>query len=279
MKKIIKYSILTLTLISSAVFVSCELDETQEVVTKTNLVWEDNFDVDGAPNPSLWTYDLGDGTLQGLPAGWGNNELQMYTSNAENVRVENGMLVITARQNSSGAFTSARIKTQGLFEQQYGRFEARIRLPQGKGLWPAFWLLGNNCDQNPWPACGEIDIMENVGDEPTTIFGSVHGPNYSGGESISKKYELTDSRFDTEFHVFGIEWSPSRINYYVDDVLYNSITPETVADETDGDGVWVFDNSMYMILNVAVGGNLPGFPTTDTTFPQRMLVDYVRVYN
>ena len=278
MKKIIKNSILAIAFISGAVFVSCELDETQEVVTKTNLVWSDEFDVDGAPNPSSWTYDLGDGTQQGLPPGWGNNEFQIYTSNAENVRVENGMLVITALQNANG-YTSARIKTQGLFEQQYGRFEARIRLPQGKGLWPAFWLLGNNCDQNPWPGCGEIDIMENVGDEPTTVFGSVHGPNFSGGESISKKYELTDGRFDTEFHVFGIEWSPNRINYYVDDVLYNSITPDTVADETDGNGQWVFDNSMYMILNVAVGGNLPGFPNADTTFPQRMFVDYVRVYN
>jgi beta-glucanase (GH16 family) len=278
MKKIIKNSILAIALISGAVFVSCELDETQEVVTKTNLVWSDEFDVDGAPNPNSWTYDLGDGTQQGLPPGWGNNEFQIYTSNAENVRVENGMLVITALQNANG-YTSARIKTQGLFEQQYGRFEARIRLPQGKGLWPAFWLLGNNCDQNPWPGCGEIDIMENVGDEPTTVFGSVHGPNFSGGESISKKYELTDGRFDTEFHVFGIEWSPNRINYYVDDVLYNSITPDKVADETDGNGQWVFDNSMYMILNVAVGGNLPGFPNADTTFPQRMFVDYVRVYN
>jgi len=278
MKNIIKNSVLALTLISSAVFVSCELDETQEVVTKTNLVWADEFDVDGAPNPNAWTYDLGDGSAVGIP-GWGNNELQIYTDNAENVQVENGLLVITARQNGTGGYTSARIKTQGLFEQQYGRFEARIRLPQGKGLWPAFWLLGNNCDQNPWPACGEIDIMENVGDEPTTVFGSVHGPNFSGGESISKKYELTSSRFDTEFHVFGIEWSPNRINYYVDDVLYNSITPETVAEETDGEGLWVFDNSFYIILNVAVGGNLPGFPDANTTFPQRMLVDYVRVYN
>ncbi|MEM6720045.1 MAG: glycoside hydrolase family 16 protein [Bacteroidota bacterium] len=277
MKKVIKHSILALTLISSAVFVSCELDETQEVVTKTNLVWSDEFNIDGAPDPNAWTYDLGDGTAEGIP-GWGNNELQIYTDDAENVRVENGMLVITARQTANG-FTSARIKTQGLFEKQYGRFEARIRLPQGKGLWPAFWLLGNNCAQNPWPACGEIDIMENVGDEPIKVFGSVHGPNYSGGESISKEYELTNGRFDTEFHVFGIEWSPNRINYYVDDVLYNSITPEEVDEETDGEGIWVFDNTMYMIINVAVGGNLPGAPNANTTFPQRMLVDYVRVYN
>ncbi|AXG71409.1 beta-glucanase [Kordia sp. SMS9] len=279
MKKIIKNSILALTIISSTIFVSCELDETQEVVTKTNLVMSDEFDIDGTPDPSLWTYDLGDGTAAGLPPGWGNNELQVYTSDSENVEVQNGLLVITARENPAGGYTSARIKTQGLFEQQYGRFEARIRLPQGKGLWPAFWLLGNDCNVNPWPSCGEIDIMEYLGDAPTVVFGSAHGPNFSGENSISKEYELTDNRFDTEFHVFGIEWSPNQINYYVDDVLYQSITPETVAEETDGDGTWVFDNSFYIIMNVAVGGNLPGFPNANTTFPQRMLVDYVRVYN
>lgn len=278
MKKLIKHTILVLTLISSIAFVSCEADETQTVVTKTNLIMSDEFDVDGAPDPSLWTYDLGDGSQEGIP-GWGNNELQVYTNNAENVEVQNGLLVITARENGSGGYTSARIKTEGLFEQQYGRFEARIRLPQGKGLWPAFWLLGNNCDQNPWPACGEIDIMENVGDEPTIVFGSAHGPNFSGAESITKKYELTSSRFDTEFHVFGIEWSPTIINYYVDDVLYQSITPETIAQDTNGEGTWVFDNPFYIIINVAVGGNLPGNPDANTTFPQRMLVDYVRVYN
>lgn len=278
MKKLIKHTILAFTLISSIAFVSCEADETQTVVTKTNLIMADEFDVDGAPNPSLWTYDLGDGSQEGLP-GWGNNELQVYTSNAENVEVQNGLLVITARENGSGGYTSARIKTEGLFEQQYGRFEARIRLPQGKGLWPAFWLLGNNCDQNPWPACGEIDIMEYLGDEPTVVFGSAHGPNFSGAESITKQYELAGSRFDNEFHVFGIEWSPTIINYYVDDVLYQSITPETIAEDTNGEGTWVFDNPFYIIINVAVGGNLPGNPDANTTFPQRMLVDYVRVYN
>jgi len=278
MKKIIKNSILALTIISSSVFVSCEVDETQTVATLNNLVMSDEFDTNGTPDSSLWTYDLGDGTQQGLPAGWGNNELQTYTSNSENVEVQNGLLVITARENNGG-YASARIKTQGLFEQQYGRFEARIRLPQGKGIWPAFWLLGNNCDQNPWPACGEIDIMEYLGNQPTVVFGSVHGPNFSGAESISKEYEIPNDRFDTDFHVFGIEWSPNRINYYVDDVLYQSITPETVAEETNGQGTWVFDNSFYIIMNIAVGGNLPGAPDANTTFPQRMFVDYVRVYN
>ena len=280
MKKIIKHSILALTLITSVVFVSCELDETQTVVTLENLVWADEFDVDGAPDATKWTYDLGDGTAQGIP-GWGNNELQYYTNNSENVQVQNGFLVITARENGSGGYTSARLKTEGLFERAYGRFEARIRLPQGKGLWPAFWLLGNDCDQNPWPGCGEIDIMEYLGDEPTSIFGTVHGPGYSGGASISKEYVLTGDRFDTGFHVFGIEWTPGQINYYVDDVLYQTITPETISEETDGQGTWVFDDSnpFFIILNMAVGGNLPGSPDANTTFPQRMLVDYVRVYN
>ena len=278
MKKIIKNSILVLAIILSAIFVGCDLDETQTVATLNNLVMSDEFDVDGAPDASVWTYDLGDGSAQGIP-GWGNNELQVYTNNSENVEVQNGLLVITARENSGGGYTSARIKTEGLFEQRYGRFEARIQVPQGKGLWPAFWLLGNDCAQNPWPECGEIDIMEYLGDQPTMVFGTVHGPGYSGGESISKEYELVGDRFDNGFHVFGIEWGPDHINYYVDDVLYNSITPETIADETNGQGTWVFDHPFYIILNVAVGGNLPGNPDANTTFPQRMLVDYVRVYN
>ncbi|UOY06640.1 glycoside hydrolase family 16 protein [Muricauda sp. SCSIO 64092] len=257
----------------------CENDDAQTVARLTTLVWEDNFDVDGAPDPTRWRFDLGDGTAQGIP-GWGNDELQYYTDRPENVTVQNGFLLITARQEDfNGAeFTSARLTTQGLFERAYGRFEARIRVPFGQGYWPAFWLLGNNCDENPWPACGEIDIMENVGDEPTIVFGSVHGPGYSGGDSIGKDYELTDDRFDTGFHVFGIEWSPEFINYYVDGDLYQSITPEDIDEETDGEGQWIFDRPFYIILNVAVGGNLPGSPNSETVFPQTMLVDYVRVY-
>lgn len=280
MKKIIKNNILALTVISSLILVSCNADETQTVTTLNNLVMADEFDVDGAPDSNLWNYELGDGTAQGIP-GWGNNELQYYTDRADNVTVENGVLIITAKEESfAGAqYTSARITTQGLFDQAYGRFEARIRLPQGKGIWPAFWLLGSDCDVNPWPQCGEIDIMEYLGDQPTVVFGTVHGPGYSGGESISKEYNLTNDRFDTGFHVFGIEWGPNYINYYVDGDLYQSLTPANIAEETNGAGEWVFDSPFYIILNVAVGGNLPGNPNAETIFPQRMLVDYVRVYN
>lgn len=256
-------------------FSGCDPDETQTVANFTNLTWEDNFDTDGAPNAANWTYEIGDGTAQGIP-GWGNNELQYYTDRQENVVVEDGMLKITAIQEQFQGknYTSGRILTKGLFDQSYGRFEARIKLPWGQGLWPAFWLLGDDSDGTvSWPQIGEIDIMENRGSEPTITHGSVHGPGYSGGEAITKSYELTNSRFDTEFHVFGIEWGPDYINYYVDDVLYNQITP------TDVTGEWVFnDNPFYIILNVAVGGSFAGNPNSNTVFPQTMYVDYVRVY-
>ncbi len=267
-------------LILSICLLGCSEDETQEVVTKKNLVWSDEFDQNGAPNPQNWNFDIGDGSAEGLP-GWGNNELQYYTDRPENVKVENGVLVITARQESiqGSNFTSARIKTKGLFEKQFGRFEARIKLPSGKGYWPAFWLLGENSDGAIWPQVGEIDIMENVGDEPTTIFGTAHGPGFSGAASVSKEFTLQNSRVDSEFHIFGIEWSPNRINYYIDDKLYQSLTPVDIEEETNGEGVWVFnDRAFYIILNVAVGGNLPGNPNAETVFPQSMIVDYVRVY-
>lgn len=250
---------------------SCETDETQTVTTLTNLVMADEFDTEGAPNSSLWNYDIGRGPNGD---GWGNQELQYYTNNPENVRIENGFLLITAKEEAlDGAlYTSARLKTQGIFEQQYGRFEARIRMPYGKGLWPAFWLLGNDCDVNEWPLCGEIDIMEYVGDRPTTVFGSVHGPGYSAGQAETKEYSLLNGRFDTGFHVFGIEWGPNYVNYYVDGDLYNQITP----DDVEGD--WVFDHPFYIIINMAVGGLLPGSPNEETEFPQTMVIDYVRVY-
>jgi len=247
----------------------CDTDETQTVVNFKNLVMSDEFDSEGAPNSQLWNFEIGNGEN-----GWGNQELQYYTDRTENVKVENGFLLITAQEESyeGSAYTSARITTKGKFDQQYGRFEARIRLPYGKGIWPAFWLLGNDCDQNIWPQCGEIDIMEYLGDSPATIFGSVHGPGYSAGEAETKEYTLDGDRFDTGFHVFGIEWGPEYINYYVDGDLYNQITPDDVSGE------WVFDHPFYIIMNIAVGGSFPGSPNEETVFPQTMVVDYVRVY-
>ncbi len=281
MKHIHKYSSLkrnSLVLVAcffltiySFVFVSCETDETQTVTTLTKVVMQDNFDTNGAPDSTIWGYDIGTGEN-----GWGNNELQYYTDRPENIKIEDGMLHITARQESyeGSGYTSARILTKGLFETTYGRYEARIKLPWGQGIWPAFWLLGDDSDGSVvWPQIGEIDIMEFRGQEPTVIHGSVHGPGYFAGEAITKSYDLKNDRFDTGFHIFGIEWGPNYINFYVDDVLYNQITPEDVTGE------WVFnDNSFYIIMNVAVGGSFVGSPNGETVFPQTMLVDYVRVY-
>ena len=250
---------------------SCASDDTQTVATFTELVWQDEFDTEGAVNSDNWNSEIGTGIN-----GWGNNELEYYTDRLDNAAVQNGVLVISAikEEFNGSSYTSARITTKGKFEQTYGRFEARIKLPSGQGMWPAFWMLGANIDQVGWPQCGEIDIMENAGSAPTKVSGAVHGPGYSGGEPIFKSYTLENDRFDTGFHIFGIEWGPEYINYYVDDVLYNQITPD------DANGEWVFDNGpFFIIINLAVGGLFDGPPNDETVFPQTMLVDYVRVYN
>ena len=248
----------------------CNPDETQVVANfDTTITLQEEFDVAGAPNDSIWGYEEGTGS-----DGWGNNELQYYTKRADNVVVEDGMLKITAIKEAyeGSDYTSARILTKGKFAQQYGRFEARIKVPSGKGFWPAFWMLGANFDTVGWPYCGEIDVMENRGSEPTIIGGSLHGPGYSGGNPVTKEYQLMSDRFDTGFHVFGVEWTEDYVNYYVDDVLYNQITRDDVSGE------WVFDQPFFIVLNLAVGGNYDGTPSEDTEFPQQMLVDYVRVY-
>ena len=260
--------ILGVALVSSLTLISCSTDETQTVTTLTNLVMEEEFEVNGAPDPGMWSFETGTGQN-----GWGNNELQYYTDRPENVVVENGMLKITAlRESFEGQpYTSGRIITKGLFEQQYGRIEARIQIPFGSGVWPAFWMLGNDIDQVSWPQCGEIDIFENFGRSPSVIGGAVHGPGYNAGLAISKEYELEGDRFDTGFHIFGIEWGPNYINFYVDDTLYNQITPEDVTGE------WVFDHPFFILLNVAVGGDPVGSPA-NTEFPKTMYVDYIKVY-
>jgi beta-glucanase (GH16 family) len=257
------------SLLSIFVISSCSTSETQTVTNFNTISMQDEFDEDGAPDSSLWTYDIGTGQN-----GWGNRELQYYTDRSNNVAVQNGYLVLTAEKEDfeGSSYTSARLLTKGLFEQTYGRFEARIKLPSGQGIWPAFWLLGDTSTASVWPEIGEIDIMENRGQEPTLINGTVHGPGYSAGESISKAYQLENSRFDTDFHIFGIEWAENYINFYVDDVLYNQITP---ADVT---GDWVFNHPFFIIINVAVGGDYVGSPNPETVFPQTMLIDYVRVY-
>ncbi len=235
------------------------------------LTWSDEFNGPNgsAPDGTKWTYDLGAG-------GWGNNELQAYTQRPENVQVQDGNLVITALKETYGgaSYTSARLKTQGLFAQRYGRFEARIKVPVGQGLWPAFWMLGQNITSYGWPTCGEIDIMENLGRLPATLYGTLHGPGYSGANGLSASTTLTSGRLADDFHVYAVEWEGTTVRFYLDDRHYAT---RTVADLPAGT-VWVFDTPFFLILNVAVGGNWPGSPDGTTVWPQRMLVDYVRVY-
>jgi len=239
------------------------------------LVWSDEFNgSDGSlPDPSKWNMETGGG-------GWGNNELETYTARPQNAQVQNGNLAITAMKEAyTGTdgiprqYTSARINTAGLFEQQYGRFEARIKIPQGQGLWPAFWMLGNNIGQVGWPASGEIDIMENIGKEPSIVHGSMHGPGYSGANALTAAYTLPSGKFADDFHVFAIEWEPLAVRFYVDGNPYATQTPPDLNGKT-----WVYDHPFFIVLNVAVGGDWPGSPDATTTFPQTMLVDYVRVY-
>ncbi len=254
-------------------FFNCKVEPTQTIDQRSwQLVWSDEFDglAGTSPDPTKWTYDIGTGSN-----GWGNQELEYYTNRPENVSMDgNGNLVLTARREAfaGSAFTSARIKTKGLFSQTYGRFEARLKTPYGPGLWPAFWMLGDDIDTNPWPQCGEIDIMELRGQEPNIINGTVHGPGYSGGAAITQSFGFTDRRFDTEYHTFAVEWSENQIDFFVDERLYKRLLS---ADLT---GEWVFDSPFFLIMNVAVGGNYVGFPTSKTPFPQSMTVDYVRVY-
>lgn len=241
------------------------------------LAWSDEFNgLNGSPpDAGKWTYDLGGG-------GWGNQELETYTNRPVNAHVENGNLVISAQKETftgtdgiTRDYTSARLKTATLFTQTYGKFEARIKVPRGQGMWPAFWMLGSNSDQVGWPACGEIDIMENIGKEPAIIHGTIHGPGYSGAGGIGAAYTLpSNAAFADDFHVFAVEWDSNAIRFYVDGSLYKSITPADLPTGTQ----WAFNHPFFIILNVAVGGSWPGSPDSTTVFPQTMLVDYVRVY-
>lgn len=242
-----------------------------------NLVWRDEFD---GPNGSKvdrqkWTLETGGG-------GWGNNELEYYTDHRQNAHLENGALVIKAIKETytrpdgvTHNYTSARLKTQDKFAQAYGRFVARIKIPYGQGIWPAFWMLGQDIPQVGWPKCGEIDVLENIGKEPFTIHGTLHGPGYSGDAGIGASYTLPNGKqFADAYHLYAVEWEPKAIRWYVDGVCYKTITPTNLPPGK----TWVFDKPFFLLLNVAVGGNWPGNPDSSTVFPQVMSVDYVRVY-
>lgn len=236
-----------------------------------DVVWSQEFNgaAGSAPDGSVWSYDTGAG-------GWGNAELQNYTTSRANSALDGaGNLVITARREGDGSYTSARLQSNDKFEVRYGRVEARIQVARGQGIWPAFWMLGADFPATSWPSSGEIDIMEIVGKEPHRAHGTVHGPGYSGGAGITGTYQHPQGwAFADDFHTFAVDWAPGSITWYVDGQRYHQVTRASV-----GANPWVFDKAYFLILNLAVGGQWPGYPDATTQFPQQMKVDYVRVYD
>jgi beta-glucanase (GH16 family) len=235
------------------------------------LLWHDEFDGPAGqlPDSTRWQFDVG--------TDWGNLQLEYDTNRARNVSLDgHGNLVITAREEpfEGQPYTSGRIKTKELFERSHGRFEARIQLPIGQGIWPAFWMLGSNLDEVGWPQCGEIDIMEYRGHEPNLLHGTIHGPGYSGDDALGGTLELEQGGFHEDFHQFAIEWSEDSIRWLLDDQVYHSVEAAELPAGTD----WVFNQPFFLLLNVSVGGRWPGAPDEHTIFPQSMRVDWVRVY-
>jgi Beta-glucanase/Beta-glucan synthetase len=231
------------------------------------LSWSDDFD-GTALNNNSWNYETG-------ASGWGNNELENYTSSYKNSFItKGGYLVIEARKETAGNnYTSARIQTKGKKEFTYGRVDIRAKLPKGKGIWPALWMLGGNISTTSWPASGEIDIMELLGHEPGKTYGTMHWGNAGGPSThIGKEYVLPSGDFSQAFHVFSIIWTADKIEWYIDDVKFFT------GNKSDVSGNYPFDKSFFFIFNVAVGGNWPGNPDASTVFPQRMIVDYIRVF-
>lgn len=243
----------------------------------SNMVWNDEFN---SINTAVWNHETGGG-------GWGNNEREYYTA-GQNASIQydaqagSNVLVLEARRDNPAnyncwygrcEYTSSRMNTSGKKTFQYGRIEARLKLPQTQGIWPAFWMLGNDIGSVGWPQCGEIDIMEHVGFEPVTTHGAIHGPNYSGNTPFIGAHYLNES-VANNYHVYAVEWNSQGISWFVDGTRFYSVT----RSQVQGYGNWVFDHPMFLILNVAVGGNWPGSPDGSSTFPQRMYVDYIRVY-
>jgi beta-glucanase (GH16 family) len=241
------------------------------------LSWSDEFNgaVGTKPDPANWGYDIGGG-------GWGVSQLQVYTSDAANASMDgNGNLQIVAIKTGNN-YTSARLKTQSKFQQAYGRFEIRAKVVTGNGMWPAFWMLGDDYNGNNWPQCGEIDIMEVRGTRPYNNGGSLHGPGYSGMHPLTGTYVMPHAdggpSLSDDFHTYAVEWETGVVRFYVDDNLFETHTPQDIPVDAGGAGQWVYNHPFFILLNVAVGGTFPG-PPDGTVFPQTMLVDYIRVYS
>jgi beta-glucanase (GH16 family) len=247
-------------------------------------VWSDEFE--GAAGARIdttkWRFDVSDGCAAGI-CGWGNNEKEYYTDAPDNIALNgSGQLMIVARLAPSGMtcyygpcrYTSAKITTRGKMNAAPGRVEARIKLPSGQGLWPAFWMLGTSFPATPWPQCGELDIMENHGSTTSGVSSAVHGPGYSGNTPFVRGYALAQGTFSDDFHTFSVEWDSAQVRFLVDNTAHYTVT----RSQLQVYGKSILDQPFFLILNLAVGGNFDGDPRSDTIFPATLLVDYVRVY-
>jgi beta-glucanase (GH16 family) len=267
-----------ISLLAAAALVATGLPGAAAVATEHQpraTVFEDNFDgpAGAAPDGSKWVLETGDNV--------DNHERQYYTTSTDNAALDgNGDLVITARRENPAnyqcwygtcEYTSARMNTSGRFTQAYGHVEARIKMSRGQGMWPAFWLLGDDIGSAGWPQCGEIDVMENIGNEPSTVHGTIHGPGYSGSGGIGAPFSIGGA-FADDFHTFAVDWAPNSISWSVDGTVYQTRTPADL-----GGNRWVFDHPFFLILNLAVGGYWPGDPDGATPFPNTLTIDYVRV--
>jgi beta-glucanase (GH16 family) len=262
-----------------AFFRATVLAQAQVVYRKLAFKDEFNKSVNSPIDSSKWTAEIGGN-------GWGNQELEYYTNSIENAYHDgSGSLVIKAIKLTPPLnltcwygpcqYTSARLVTKGKFDQKYGRFEARIKIPRGQGMWAAWWMLGNDIDTVGWATCGEIDVMENIGREPNIVHATVHGPNYNGANGIGGPFSLANNQaFADDFHIYSTEWSENLLRFYVDGTLYKTITPSDIPQGSR----WVYDHPFFMILNLAIGGAWGGNPDNTTPFPGEMKIDYVRVY-
>jgi beta-glucanase (GH16 family) len=240
------------------------------------LVWHDEFDgaAGAMPDSANWGYDLGSNN------GWGNSEREYYTSDPANASTDGkGNLVTTARKSDGSLtcwygpceYTSARLLTKNIYSVKYGRIEARIKVPAGAGTWPAFWMLGSNIDTVGWPGCGEIDVMEALGRTPNTLYGTLHGPGDKSGAGVGSRFE-NPAPLSNDYHVYGVDWTPSRVTFTIDGHAHFAATPADVSSP------WVFDHEFFIILNLAIGGAFGGNVAASTPFPAVMTIDYVRVY-
>ena len=242
---------------------------------KKKLVWSDEFDHPGVPDSSKWSYDLGDGCPK--VCGWGNNELEYYTNHSKNIRIENNHLVIEADKEYGGGklYSSARIISKYKGDWLYGRIEVKAKLPKGRGTWPAIWMLSTDWKYGGWPASGEIDIMEHVGFDPGIIHGTLHSDKYNHIKQTQQEGKISIPDCMDTFHIYTADWKENQIDLYVDDKLYHSVI-KNPSDKQDG---WPFDQRFHLIMNLAVGGNWGGMKGVDESiWPQKMEVDYVRVY-